>query len=94
MINKENRLNSPKGEGLVKGSTAGIGEMLGKMLLGWRSLFLGCAGTAAGFIGAFTNSGLTTRAALLAIGVASFALAWVTLRHMKGQRNARNGPER
>ncbi|GGP51573.1 hypothetical protein GCM10010214_25810 [Streptomyces abikoensis] len=93
MVNKESRLDSRKGGGFKKGPAAGLGEMLGNVLLGWRSLFLGCAGTVAGFVGAVTNSGLATRAVLLAIGVASLALAWVTLHHMKHRRNTRNGPQ-
>ncbi|UQA94474.1 hypothetical protein [Streptomyces halobius] len=94
MTNKENWLNSLKGGGFIKGSAAGLGEMLGNMFLGWRSLLLGCCGTVAGFVGAVTNSGLTTRITLLAIGSASLALTWVTLKYMKRQQNERNDPQR
>ncbi|MFF4948622.1 hypothetical protein ACWC2K_34620 [Streptomyces chattanoogensis] len=94
MTNKENWLNSLKGRDFMKGSTGGLGEMLGKMLLGWRSLFLGCCGTVAGFVGAITNSGLVTRVVLLGIGSASLVLTWLTLKHMKRQQDERNKPQR
>ncbi|MFF4404286.1 hypothetical protein ACFY2W_18050 [Streptomyces sp. NPDC001262] len=93
MANKENWLNSLKGGGFAKGSIFGLGEMLGEMLLGWRSLFLGCLGTVAGFVGAITNNGLTIRMVGLGIGSASLVLAWVTLKYMKRQQNERNNPE-
>ncbi|MEU9111130.1 hypothetical protein AB0D04_04820 [Streptomyces sp. NPDC048483] len=94
MANKENWLNSLKGGGFIKGSAVGLGEMLGGMFLGWRSLLLGCCGTIAGFIGAVTNSGLVTRIALLGIGGASLVLTWVTWKYMKRRQNGHNSPQR
>ncbi|MFJ5678290.1 hypothetical protein [Streptomyces sp. NPDC093097] len=90
MADKENWLGSLKGGGFAKGSVAGLGEMLGEMFLGWRSLFLGCLGTFAGFVGAITNDGLAIRMAALGIGSVSLALAWVTWRYMKRKKNERN----
>ncbi|GAA2688031.1 hypothetical protein [Streptomyces lunalinharesii] len=67
---------------------------LGKLFLGWRSLFLGCCGTVAGFVGAITNSGIGVRISLLAIGCASLALAVGTLKFMEYQKNNRSAPRR
>ncbi|MFC5721006.1 hypothetical protein ACFP1Z_12590 [Streptomyces gamaensis] len=89
MTEKESSL---RGGGFIKGSVFGLGEMLGGMLLGWRSLFLGCCGTVAGFGGAITNSGLATRMTLLGIGCVSLVLAWVSWKHMKRRQNERGNP--
>ncbi|MFG2559887.1 hypothetical protein [Streptomyces sp. NPDC048496] len=85
-MKKSENKRTLQGGAFLKGSAAGLSEML----LGWRSLFLGCGGTLAGFIGAITNKGLTTRLTLVAIGCVSLALAAVSWKYMKRQQDERN----
>lgn len=86
MKSREKWWTSLQGGGFLKGSAAGLSEMF----LGWRSLFLGCGGTVVGFVGAITNSGLTTRLTLVAVGFASLPLAAVSWKYMKRQQGEKN----
>lgn len=86
MTSRDSGRESLRGGGFLRGSAVGLSEML----LGWRALVLGSGGTLAGFVGAFTNNGVTTRLALIAIGCVSLVLAVVSWRYMKRQQNERN----
>lgn len=86
MTNRENKRESLKGGGFLRGSADGLSDMF----LGWRALLLGCGGTLAGFIGAITNNGITTRWVLIAIGCVSLFLATVSWKYMKSQQKGRN----
>lgn len=88
MKSVSNWFESLRGGGFLKGSAAGLSEML----LGWRSLFLGCVGTVVGFssvVNPLLPFGIFIRLAMLGIGFVSLALAVASWRHMKrsDQRN-------
>ncbi|MFJ9890935.1 hypothetical protein ACIQRW_34525 [Streptomyces sp. NPDC091287] len=90
MTKRDSTGESLRGGGFLKGSAAGVSDML----LGWRSLFLGLLGTVGGFVGAITNSGVTARLTLVAIGCVSVVLAAVSWKYMKRQRDDRNARRR
>ncbi|WP_159041292.1 hypothetical protein [Streptomyces sp. WM4235] len=75
---------SMQGGGFVKGSSAGLREVL----LGWRSLFLGGCGMLLGFGGAMANDGIGVRLVLLGIGIVSVPLTVASWKQMKKSRTA------
>ncbi|MEU8623887.1 hypothetical protein [Streptomyces sp. NPDC048669] len=86
MKKRESKWEALQGGGFLKGSAAGLSEML----LGWRSLFLGVCGTLGGFAGAVTGEGIVERLVLVVIGCVSLVLAAVSWKYVKRQQNERN----